>query len=149
LRCIALIIRLLFENQVSHYFMTLFSRSCMASMFLSIISILISPAKRISFASGYLKVNHLYIIKTKGTPTQNIPEVFFCSFCKNFHFCLFVIYVTLSTDSEPCRLQVTMSKALLPRLHLTLTGVICGTNKRLLVPLSFFFRYIYVLRIFL
>ena len=79
-------IRLLFENQVSSCFMTLFSLSCMASIFLSIISILIESAKRISFASVYLKVNHLYIIKTKGTP-ELIPAG-----CKYFHF-LFVCYL--------------------------------------------------------
>jgi hypothetical protein len=84
-------IRLLFENQVSTCFMTLFSLSCMASIFLYVISILISSAKRISFASGYLKVNHLYVIKTKGT-LELIPERFFCSLCKLFHF-LFVCYL--------------------------------------------------------
>ena len=132
MHCIVLMIRLLFENQVSNYFMTLFSLSCMASIFLSIRSILISPAKRISFASGYLKANHLYIIKTKGTPEH--PWGILLFLMQEFSFS----FVTLSTLTEPCRLQVTMFKALLPRLHLTLTGVIFGTSKSLLAQLSVF-----------
>ena len=64
-------IRLLFENQVSNCFMTLFSLSCISSIFLSIISILII-SKRTSFVSVYLRVSHLYIIKTNET--QETPR---------------------------------------------------------------------------
>ena len=45
-----LTIRLLFENQVSNSFITLFSLACTASISLYIVSILISSAKRINFA---------------------------------------------------------------------------------------------------
>jgi len=54
---------------------------------------------------------------------------------------MFVIYVTLSTATEPCRLQVTMCKALLSRLHWPLTGVIFGTRMRLFVQLCLFSLY--------
>ena len=64
-------IRLLFENQVSNCFMTLFSLSCISSIFLSIISILII-SKRTTFVSVYLRVSHLYIIKTNET--QETPR---------------------------------------------------------------------------
>jgi hypothetical protein len=60
---------LLFEYQVSNYFMTVFSLCCIASVFLSIMHILTSSAIFTPW-----KVNHIYIIKTKGAPYL-IPEL--------------------------------------------------------------------------
>jgi len=57
-------IRLLLENQVTNYFITLFSLSCTASLFLLIISI-ISSAKRTNFASWIFKGKSLIYNKNK------------------------------------------------------------------------------------
>jgi hypothetical protein len=61
-------IRLLFENQVSNRVMTLFRLSCMASIFLSIITILISSTKRANFASWIFKGKSFIYYKNKRGP---------------------------------------------------------------------------------
>jgi len=66
-------IKLLFENEVSNCFITLFSLACTASIFSPIISILIPSAKRTNVASWVFKVNHLYITKIRGA-LELMPE---------------------------------------------------------------------------
>jgi hypothetical protein len=66
-------IRLLFENQISNCFITLFSLSYTASIFLSIISILMSPTKRINFASWTFKGKSFLYNKNKRGP-ELIPK---------------------------------------------------------------------------
>jgi len=68
-----LMIWLLFENQVSNCFITLFDLACTAPIFLSIMSILISSAKRTNFASWIFKHKSFIYNENKGAP-KLIPE---------------------------------------------------------------------------
>ena len=71
-------IRLLFENQDSICFMTLFSPPCIASIFLPIISILISWTKRTNFASWIFKgKSFMYKINKRGPRTRNTCRVLY------------------------------------------------------------------------
>ena len=89
----ALMIRLLFENQVSNCFMTLFNLSCIASIFLSIISILISSAKRTNFASWIIKGKSFTYNKHKRGPQNwSLRETVFYFLARRFIYLLVLCY---------------------------------------------------------